>query len=853
MTRSLSTPRADHLRVRLPLALGAALLALAARLATPAPPARTADAIARMLGDAVGGVVGPDGFVWEERGGFLNDALLGRRVLFLATPAAPGGGGADLYRARVRLTRSGRPVELDGVRNLTDTPLGADGELVARGRRVAFATSAAGGVQAVSLLDLDGDHADRQARTFGERLRASVEGWLETGSLRGASRAEITFEKPPSAVRLDLTDDALVMALGPDALPAALDMRTGELHAGGKDAFGARAQRIPHPVRPVAEVAERSARRLIGPGAARAVERLALGLRRLAALGRAEPDTVPPGLGAPLPPEPAPPGLPVLWPPPPVAAVIDPALPGEGAWAAVDDPYPRGSAEPKEGALTPFVATFLRPDPARPRARVHLLAIDTRRLELRLQAGYDAPLPATGPRGTGRLPERSPLAEQVIGAIGLGVPSGGGPGLDAPGMVVEGRALVPPRTGAATLAVDCHGRPLLGAWPFGEELPPSIRSLWQGAALFERGPTGLPGQTSTSWLAASDDGGLIAERAALCTTERGFIVHAWGPSLDAAALGEALARVGCEAGLSLGRAPAPLGFVFLGRHDGGGWLATPLSPAMSLSPERLTSGSPGAFAYLIARSPMPLAPLSTDSPTPTDGGKQPHPAWLPAVYSIPSVHLGAQVSVSAFAPDRFTFRLRAGTREVSPRGAAPLPSALAPDEQARVLAVIGVGTGRRRGPRGLAVAGAVGLRFRGEGGLLLARGDRVEIRAAGDPALGPEMDATELPLTADDGKLRPEAREIGSMRKRGAACLLDDGTLLVATTTFDSDEATTEALLDLGCLRVIALDRGTHRSAFVHRAGSEAPPEGSYEETSLFAVERPMPGRASLLGSAGAP
>ena len=37
-----------------------------------------------MLGDAASGEVRADDFVWEERGGFLRDAFLGRRVLFLA-------------------------------------------------------------------------------------------------------------------------------------------------------------------------------------------------------------------------------------------------------------------------------------------------------------------------------------------------------------------------------------------------------------------------------------------------------------------------------------------------------------------------------------------------------------------------------------------------------------------------------------------------------------------------------------------------------------------------------------------------------------------------------------------------
>ena len=86
-----------------------------------------------------------------------------------------------------------------------------------------------------------------------------------------------------------------------------------------------------------------------------------------------------------------------------------------------------------------------------------------------------------------------------------------------------------------------------------------------------------------------------------------------------------------------------------------------------------------------------------------------------------------------------------------------------------------------------------------------------------------------------------------------AACVLGDGTAVIATTTFDSDEATTEALLDLGCGSVVALDRGMHRGAFVHRAGGEAPLETAYEETVLFAIESPMPGGARRLPALAPP
>ncbi|WP_437731357.1 hypothetical protein [Sorangium sp. So ce1335] len=899
--RSLSR-WADHLRGRLPIALGVAVLGAAARLATPPPPARTTDAIAGMLGEAIGGTVSPDDFVWEERGGFLSDALLGRRVLFLGVPraadgaaqAAPppeGRGAADLYRARVRLTRSGRPVSLGGVRNLTETPLGDDRDLVARGRRVAVTTSAFGAVQGITLLDLGGDAA---TRPLGERLRAAIDGWIETGSADGASRTEIWFDDPPPSARLDLADEALVMALGPEAVPAALSASTGEIETGGRDPFGAHAHRVPRPVPSFVELAGPSAGRLLGPGAAAAVERLALAADRAMSGLRAEPAAAYLTHGA-ASPEPAPEGWPSLWPPPPVLPAVDPPLPGEGAWTLVAPSLPRvlpGIEGDPQRPASPFAATTVRPDPERREMRVHLLAIDTRHIKFTLQAGFEAPRPTVGPRGTGKLPDAATLR----GAIGLGAGAGprhpgarpaGAAEAEALGMVVDGRALVPPRDGAATLGVDASGRPYIGAWPSDADLqrvpwalwqrpasvgPGALRSegprrfpwaLWQGPSLFEAGSAAAPLPALALAPAASaprepalspgDGDALVVERAALCVTDRGFVVHAWGSALDAAALKAALARAGCVAGVSLGRAPDALGVSFLSAQQDGRLTAERLDPAMSIAPPaHVAAASPGPFLYFASRSADGPPPPDLSLPGERvawapDGGAQPPPAWSPAVYAVTSAHLGAQVRVHAFAPDRFLFRLRAGSREISPKTAPKLAAGVPEDERQRVLAAIGVGTGRRRGPRGLAVGGTVGLRFRGEGGLLLVRGGRVEIRPAGGVELAPDMDATELPLTADDGRLRPEAREIGTMRRRGAACVLEDGTLLVATTTFDSDEATTEALLDLGCARVVALDRGAHRNAFVHRASGDPALQQAYDETALLAVGLAMPGRARRL------
>jgi hypothetical protein len=233
-----------------------------------------------------------------------------------------------------------------------------------------------------------------------------------------------------------------------------------------------------------------------------------------------------------------------------------------------------------------------------------------------------------------------------------------------------------------------------------------------------------------------------------------------------------------------------------------------------------------------------------------DGGRQPSPAWLPSIHAGVVTSLGAQVHLTTFAPGRVTFTLRAGAREPATKGVAALPAAISEAEQPRIVAAIGVGSGRRRGARGLIIDGAAGLPLRGEeGGVLVLDHGRPRILRSAEVVPAPGVDATELPMDADDGKLRAEARDVGSMRPRAVACVLADGTFAVASTTFDSDEAATAALLDLGCARVVALDRGSHQAAFVHRAGTQTPPELRYEATAIYALEVPLSGRAGPLAA----
>src|SRR5205085_9588039 len=104
--------------------------------------------LAAFLGEAVGGVVQPADIRWEPSRGLVADAEVGRFALFLGSRER--GGPRDVWRARVRVTPEGRPIEVTGAIDLTQTPLGDDHALVVDGEQAAYATSAFGQEQSVT-------------------------------------------------------------------------------------------------------------------------------------------------------------------------------------------------------------------------------------------------------------------------------------------------------------------------------------------------------------------------------------------------------------------------------------------------------------------------------------------------------------------------------------------------------------------------------------------------------------------------------------------------------------------------------------------------------------------------------
>ncbi len=459
--------------------------------------------------------------------------------------------------------------------------------------------------------------------------------------------------------------------------------------------------------------------------------------------------------------------------------------PPEGSWhAALDEQNPR------------LYRTALQIDGA----TITLVAIDTRRLSLGLVAGFDAPRPSTGARPSGQLPEG---IDALARFNGVGDHDGG--------LVVNRRLLLPPREGEATVAIDREGLIRMGAWHDAvDETPTSLRQA--GAPLVRQGRV------------SGGDGGM-ASRSALCRTRDGYLIYAASEAVSEATLARALVGAACDHALALSE---EAGMVAGGKLIAGH--ARPREP------------SPADAFYL---SPRELTPSLGDLPWKPDGGAQPPPTWMPAAFAAEVTLLGTTVKLHAIAADRYRWEIRPGERE---RAGKTAERALEPAELARAHIAISLGIGwRKDNRRGLVLDGVIALPIRPDLGVISAgTAGQLAIRRSLED-LAPRGDASELPLLAEGGRIRSEAKRLGARHRRGAACLLSDRTLLVAVSEFDSAEPNTTALLDLGCARIVELNRGKQIQAFVHRAGSDEAPRASYDETVLYGMSGRADGHARPL------
>lgn len=458
------------------------------------------------------------------------------------------------------------------------------------------------------------------------------------------------------------------------------------------------------------------------------------------------------------------------------------SAPPEGVSLHGDDAFPpRGAewtaltapAEPVAGD-TPAPAPVVRAIDLEGGGRVVLHAFDLRQLDLRVVPGPAAPAARSGLPGSGVM---APADVPRTVATALITPS-----RDA-GAREDGREIAPAR-GGRWIAVTATGAAAMGTT--------EAATVASGVELLEP----RPGDPVAAW----------------CALGPGVVVSATARGGERAAVARSLAALGCE---------APL------------WVRDRLGEATPRAGS--FDGAPQAAPFLafVRRRAFPEGRGERWTASP---GRQPPPSFRPAVLETSLDVLGTPVRVVAFVGGRLGWAIRAGTDERSHRMGGSFAEVIEEPLRPRIVAVVGLGIGERRRPNGLTIGGSTGHRYASRGAVLFAEAGGLRLVRSSDVRGDPAEDATELPLSAEDGAITSAGRERGLLHERADLCVLADGTALVATARFDSHEASAQALVRLGCSDVAALDRGLDLPAVLLRTGDQPAP-ASLTGTALLALE----------------
>lgn len=737
-----------------------ACAALFVKTGTAAPPELTLAGLSSLLGAESGTVVKATDIAWEPRGTALGEMLWGRPALFLG---AKQGAPRDLYRARVRLTPGGQPIAVGRSLNLTETGAADEALLIGHGSHAAFVT--VGRERVLSVTALAGLGAGPVRRTD----------LLVTGR---AAKAELTLD--PRRLTIDLG-----AGLGTEVYDVSRGGLTGEPRGG---------------LRVLARDAKHRPWRLAIVDRAREV----LGVRAVRFLGKVLFSATSVGSGF-------------------LDLFRSPAQPGRNLPIAHPLLTP-GSTTPGATPDPLLHQRVVHPDGARALARLLLVTLDMRQLELGYAAGIDVPRASAGVPGDGRLPADPALLSRVVACFNGGDEQAG----DAGGAVESGRLIALPRPDVPSVVITTGHELVFGRYPFDVTVPDHVHGLLQrGTPLVGQGAPG------------TEDDRSVRRRSALCATEAGNVIYAYAEGVDRASFRRALSSNGCVHALPLAASPEALGFSLARVSARGEGAFASLDGAMDFDAEATLRGSTRDFFYVMRRRTVPDAPAGAAFRP--DGGTQPPPAFLPGIFAAETSLGGLSVRLFAVERGHADFRLRAGPREIGARG-EPWAGLFDPKDAERALAVLELGHATAATRFGLVLGDSVPLAVKPAFATLVvgpAGSARVLLPGEAVTLVAGEQ-AVQLPLLADDRDVTQRARERGATRERAALCVAPGGRLLVASASHDSSDPLAVALRSLGCGRVLELDRGSHHPAFIHRAGTPTPPRTDYESSTLWALARPM-------------
>lgn len=797
--------------------------------------------VAAMLGASCRTVVDPGEFVWEPSGGIVSDSLLGRHVIFLAreAPDAP----RDVFRATVRVTLEGRPISVERVVNLSESPLGDEQGLVGRGSFVAFASVALGAVQQVTLLDSKGvPRAPND--NLSNAVMARLTNLQESGSSDGLGHTEVSANIKGQSARLTLDEKALYVSVDDGRARFGVDLQSGALIDGARaQQDGVSSMQVPPLRKPPIIWAVDTVRAFTGPEPIAWLEEKAFSARDILkkstrrAFGSAsEQDEKLKADAASPPPPPPPPSRPVgadgfpeddSWPPQNLRTIWETPDPNEGDWRAPRRPFLKKNKVVGVAEAPPpyFMESFVRPDPERPYSKVLLVAMDARQLELGMEGGIEDPKPLTGARGEGRIPREPKILLRAVGAFNGAFKTTHG----EYGMMVNRRVLLPPKAGAATVMVRSDGRAGFGTWPESATIPSDILSFRQNLEpLVEDQQLNPSNRKQWGWHLRGTR--MLTHRSGLCVTATGQMVYAWGGEVTGDTLGRAMIQAGCVYAIHLDMNPHHTAFVYLDVRSTAprDYEAEILTPDMEVLADRFMLWSPKDFFYLTLRDQDP--PDVEGMKFQPDDGLQPGPAWMPAMWSAKvKGEGGTTVQLQAAEPSRAAVWIGGGTRD-----------GLEAEQAKHVLAAIEVAPGPVRDAAkvraGTTKAPKEAVEPSGPKAHLSVDAHHRLVIEASDGAV--PAGGVEMALLRRGEETLAGARRVGAKRQRSALCVSDDGRLWTARATSVSYAPLVEVLVRAGCRMVVSPDGDGEAVARFHRSGTSDPPMDRYDHAALYVMAR---------------
>jgi len=220
--------------------------------------------------------------------------------------------------------------------------------------------------------------------------------------------------------------------------------------------------------------------------------------------------------------------------PPRVAALIHPALPGEGVWRAT---------RPGLEANPPVLLTTLRNQPEYPRVVAGLAWINTKRTTLTLNPGRQEPSVSV-PRGTMELPQanRGKLLASFNSGFKLSDSHGG--------VVLNGHTYATMHDGQATLVGYTDGQVDVLDWSYGSIAPSSVAFARQNLPLLVNEGRPNSNLANGEW-GATIGNAVLVWRSGIGVDRRGNLIYAAGDNQTVQSLADALIRAGAVRAMEL--------------------------------------------------------------------------------------------------------------------------------------------------------------------------------------------------------------------------------------------------------------------------------------------------------------